>query len=181
MDVRWAAPAVDREDAQRYLNRLRRRSLFSPMRWFARSPLQRRLELVYLPCRVILFSAERSDVEGFILVNGFARQAQAVRGQLPAVSEPNGLLHFEYPLSDANSLEIARKAFLSWKLGRVAGGKLDSAHFVVGGLLNYPFWAQYVESQSGRISLDLLDAVTGKPGGVMMKQALLEAMKGEPR
>jgi hypothetical protein len=43
----------------------------------------------------------------------------------------------------------------------------------------YPFWARYGESRSGKISLDLVDGVTGRPGGVMLKQAYLDALKSQ--
>lgn len=177
MDVQWAAAAIDQNKARKLFERGQRRSLFSPFRWLARQPKQTRLELVYLPCRVVFLSAEEKDAAGFVLVNGYARQAQAVREKLPTIEEPAGWLRFNYPLSDQESLAIARASFLSWKLGRIAGGPRDSADFVLGYLLHYPYWANYVESPSGRIALNLLDGVTARPGGVMMKQAFLEAMK----
>ena len=84
---------------------------------------------------------------------------------------------FRYPLSEAETLEIARHAFISWKLNRVSARQRDSADFVIGDIVHYPFWARYAESKTGRISLDLLDGIAERPGGVMMKQAYLEALK----
>ena len=177
MAVQWAASVFDREEAQMRLERMARGSALSLRRLFSRAPLRSRLELIFLPCRQVLLSATEDESSGFVLVNGFAKQAQQVRAGIPTVDDIADLKGYQYPLAESETLEIARHAFISWKLNRVSGRQKDSADFVVGDFVHYPFWARYAESRSGRVSLDLLDAVAGRPGGVMMKQAYLEAMK----
>lgn len=179
MDAEWAIPALGESEAKERLERLARGSLVSIRRLLTRPAVRCRVELVFMPCKQVLPSEREGTSLGFILVNGFSRQAYQIREQIPTTSASEHRTRFPYVLSDQETLTIARRAFLSWKLSRISGGQRDSADFVVGGLLMYPFWARYGEGRSGKISLELVDGVTGRPGGVMLKQAYLDALKAQ--
>lgn len=177
MDAEWAVPALAEEEARQRLERLARGPLISFRRLLTGAPVRCRFELVYMPCRQVLPSRREGTSYGFILVNGYSRQAYQMREAIPSTPQLEGQLEFPYLLTDQETLEIARSFFLNWKLSRISGARRDSADFVLGGRLMYPFWARYGEGRSGRISLDLVDGVTGRPGGVMLKQAYLDALK----
>jgi len=179
MEAEWAIPALVEEEARERLERLARGSLISIRRLLTRPAIRSRIELVFMPCRQVLPSEREGTSLGFILVNGFSRQAYQIREAIPTTPASENQTGFPYILSDQETLTVARGAFLSWKLSRISGGQRDSADFVLGGFLMYPFWARYGESRSGKISLDLVDGVTGRPGGVMLKQAYLDALKSQ--
>ena len=176
METAWAVPVFEEAEAERRLEALVRGGFFSFRRLFFRRSLRIRIELIYLPCREVLPSADASAASGAILVNGYSRQAQQVRGALASQVRSDDI-EFPFLLTEEETLAIARKAFLNWRLSRMSGGAHDSENFVLGRLLLYPFWVRYAETHRRRMTLDLLDGVTGRPGGIMLKQAFLEALK----
>lgn len=178
MEALWARSALSAEEAVVRLKRLGRGSVFSLRRWWGAAPVRCRVERVFLPCRRVDFSERAKASDGFIIVNGYSRQAQWVSVGLELSPTPVVGEVFTYPLSTETTLDLARNAYLSWRLGRLTRSLRDSADFVVGTLVMYPFWARYEENRRGRIRLEMIDGVTGKPGGVMVKQAYLEALKG---
>ena len=177
METLWARSALSEEEAVVRLERLSRGSVFSLRRWWGGPSVRCRVECVFLPCRRVDYAESVRSADGFILVNGYSRQAQWVSPGLSLSSTTALENKFPYPLSKETTLDLARKAYLSWRLGRLTRSPRDSADFVAGALVMYPYWARYAENRRGRIRLEIVDGVTGHPGGVMVKQAYLEALK----
>ncbi len=176
MEVCRILPVIERSDAVSRLDRLALGGRLSWRRWL-RAPLKQSVvTCCWLPCRQVRFQSEEDASAGFLLVNGFARQAALMLDPPPieAVMNPDEIA---YPLTDLETLAIARRTFLNWRLNRAARTTRDSEDFVVGSFWLYPYWVQTTENQRGRMGLELVDGVTGRPAGLQVKQAYLDALR----
>jgi hypothetical protein len=81
-------------------------------------------------------------------------------------------------LSETTTLDLAEKAITRLRLGRLiqmdARSKLE---LVLESILQQPYWVDYREDASGRVTFRMLDAVTGRPTGTLLRQALLQALQ----
>ena len=84
--------------------------------------------------------------------------------------------HFSPTLDEAGAVEAARSGLITAVLrspGWSAKPRVGSLRSVE--LLQYPFWVYYFERRRGLLDAKLLDAVTGRPTGGKVKDAMMAA------
>ena len=140
-------------------------------RWLARNGCRaRKMERVALPQRMV---RERADERLLIAVDLHSERA--------AIWEPAGLVWLpelveaEFPcLVDAEQVIAAARTALT--LRRRAFADLECAETIL-----FPFWVEYRAARDGTIGFEMLDAVTGRPAGMAVKQGFVKALKARNR
>lgn len=173
----WVKPVVEQTQAEPILERLARGGRVSLRRLLSAKESRHRVALTYFPCRLVHASASESSRELVMLVNGLSKQVFQFRVDVPRAASGGGRSGLAYALSDEETLGVVREALLQWQLGRVADAGLHSDSLRLGDRIHYPFWVRLGESRKGRMSLAMIDAVSGQPGGLAIKQAYLTMIR----
>jgi hypothetical protein len=195
LPVRWLRPAIPATIAA---------GLLAPGAWFTRLSQLRRiltprphrltpasspdhlptqLRLVFLPCaiaRATLPSAPDRSLR--FLVHGHAQQVEVAHDEtLTFTSPPPHARGFQFPLTEAATLELVSKTLTRLRLARMLRGPAaDPLALQFEGIVLYPFWVRYFDRGRNRIDFKMLDAITGRPTGPLMRHALLQALATEP-
>jgi len=182
---RWIRFRTSEREARAWFERIRLgwqgrlwRRLVRSSRTASRSA---RLQLTGLPCAEVSvgLSGVPETPGGLQLrIWGHAQGVERVRD--PSVVEPEGEpagRAFDYPLTEAATLELARRALTRLKLSRMLGPHaLRDLSVVITGVYYYPFWVGYYERRARWVDVVMLDAVTGRGAGSLMRRGLLDAL-----
>ena len=149
----------------------------------SRRPTRRVYETVHLPCCwVEIEPAPAAPVA--VLVDGFARTAQMVHREALETSQPHAdTPEFPYPLSTEATLELASQAILNARLNRQlhgAGVPTAPAALRPTALLAYPYEVLHFP-RGRRHDFRMLDLVTGRPGGPLLRLAYVQALRQAAR
>ena len=191
-EERWIPPVSAESDARDKLRIPIWRRWWSqarrwPQRLFTRGSVpgdRTALRLVSLPVAVIevrLETAAPGSRPVHLFVHGFSGQVEARRLEgLQTEPIPDEVRRFSYPLSDGETLNLARQAVSRLRLGRLikvpAGREMI---LQIRGLLYHPYWVLYEQRSGGRVSFRMVDAVVGCRGGALLRNALVRALNHE--
>lgn len=176
MSARWLASTVDESVARKKLDLLARGGRFSLKRLISPSECRVTLECCVFPFREVLVPG-RSGRSAELLVNGLTRDVFRHSESVVRNDQGPDPLGAAYPLGDDETLEVVRQVLLTWKMNRLVDRTIDTESLRLGECLWYPFWVRLGEARSGKISLEMLDGITGRPCGVMVKQSYLKLLK----
>lgn len=178
--MRYVPAAVDAKDARARLLRRWKHRIGAALRWPRGRPEPDTLELVWLPVHLVGIALLRGG-------NAFTVTCwvDGLRGSFALVDmdesaregEPEGDVFG--PRVDADEAErIARASLITVILRRRSkSGKPTPGDTVSRELLRWPFWVYYHRRARGRIDIDVLDAVTGRPAGQKIKLGILDAFR----
>jgi len=171
--VRAVKPQLTQREARVELTR---------KRWFSfRKPEFRRMELVYLPYYFfqLFISRPAGEMSVSAAVDGLTGTFALVEEPSLQYTEPDGLETPGFRISSPEAEKICRNEYrhrlFSYALRQKASVTLKTVELV--GAIHYPYWIAYFKI-GAKYDFSALDAVSGKPTGIKMRQIFVTAFSG---
>ena len=137
------------------------------------------LELIWLPCYVVVFEAVvKGQVRGASVLVGGHEPMSSVMDLAAASWETRDVSEsFPASVSEEDAARIARRAVFELRLRSRGWGREPNISERSGiELIQYPYWVYYFARHRAILDVKILDAMTGRPAGAKAKLALLGAL-----